>query len=122
MRSSEIYRYIQDEQSSSFWVISAAVKQFYDRHKALPVPGSLPDMKAQSKIYIDLQNLYKDKARKDANEVLHIASSLPGGGAIDKEEVHLFCKNARFIKLVNEVTDHALTIEQVIGESHNLQT
>lgn len=103
-----------DEQSSSFWVISAAVKQFYDRHKVLPVPGSLPDMKAQSKIYIDLQNLYKDKARKDANEVLHIASSLPGGGAIDKEEVHLFCKNARFIKLVNEVTDHALTIEQVI--------
>jgi NEDD8-activating enzyme E1 regulatory subunit len=70
-------------------------------------------MKAQSKVYIELQNLYKTKARRDAAEVLELAQKASGGRDIDPEEVELFCKNAAFVKMINaEVTgaDHLATV------------
>lgn len=91
----------QTEQKSVFWVIADAVKQFYDKHKCLPVPGSVPDMKAQSKVYVQLQNIYKAKARKDAGEVLELVRTTPAGHGVDPAQVELFCKNAAFVKLVN---------------------
>ncbi|OAQ96545.1 hypothetical protein LLEC1_02347 [Akanthomyces lecanii] len=89
------------ETRSSFWIIAEAVSQFYQQHGQLPVTGGLPDMKAQSSVYIQLQNIYKSKARQDANEVLKIAQGLASDVAIDPSEVEQFCKNARFIKLIN---------------------
>ncbi|KAH6690461.1 ThiF family protein [Plectosphaerella plurivora] len=89
------------EIKSSFWIIADAVKAFHEQHGCLPVPGSLPDMKAQSDVYIRLQNIYKAKARKDAAEVLEAVRRAPGGDAIDAAEVDLFCKNAAFIKLID---------------------
>lgn len=58
-------------------------------------------MKAQSKVYIQLQNIYKTKARNDVAEVLDTVRRSPGGEDIDPSEVELFCKNAAFVKLVN---------------------
>lgn len=58
-------------------------------------------MKAESKVYIQLQSIYKAKARQDAAEVLQIAQAAPGGDLIDPAEVDLFCKNAAFVKLIN---------------------
>jgi hypothetical protein len=58
-------------------------------------------MKAQSKVYIQLQGIYKAKARKDAAEILQIAQAAPGGERVDPAEVDLFCKNAAFVKLIN---------------------
>jgi len=58
-------------------------------------------MKAQSKVYIRLQNIYKAKARKDAAEILQIVQAAPGGEQVDPAEVDLFCKNAAFVKLIN---------------------
>lgn len=58
-------------------------------------------MKAQSSVYIKLQNIYKAKARKDAAEVLEIVQASPAGRDIDPREVELFCKNAAFVKLIN---------------------
>ncbi|KAK8042605.1 NEDD8-activating enzyme E1 regulatory subunit, partial [Apiospora phragmitis] len=89
---------------SSFWVIARAIKEFYQNYGCLPLPGGLPDMKAQSSVYVKLQGLYKAKARKDAQEVLEIARSLSAGGDVDSAEVELFCKNASFVKLVNATT------------------
>ncbi|KAL1837639.1 hypothetical protein VTJ49DRAFT_3559 [Mycothermus thermophilus] len=89
------------EQRSGFWLIADAVKQFYEKHKCLPLPGKLPDMKAQSKVYVQLQNIYKAKARKDAAEILETVRAAPGGDRVDAAEVELFCKNAAFVKLVN---------------------
>lgn len=74
-------------------------------------------MKAQSQVYIKLQNIYKEKARQDVNEVLDAVVHTPGGEEIDPTEVELFCKNARFIKLINAELDQPLSIEQVVGES-----
>jgi amyloid beta precursor protein binding protein 1 len=91
----------QVEQRSGFWIIADAVKKFYDKHQCLPLPGKVPDMKAQSKVYIQLQSIYKAKARKDAAEILETVRSMPGGQNIDPAEVELFCKNAAFVKLID---------------------
>lgn len=72
-------------------------------------------MKAQSRVYIELQNLYKDKARKDAEEVLNIVRGMAGGEDIDAEVVQLFCTNARFITLVNGIRNDPQSLDQVIG-------
>lgn len=58
-------------------------------------------MKAQSSVYVKLQSLYKTKARKDAQEVFETVKGLSGGEHADFTEVELFCKNARFVKLIN---------------------
>ncbi|KAK2013053.1 ThiF family protein [Colletotrichum eremochloae] len=99
----QVFEYKQTDErdaKSSFWIIADAVREFYERHQCLPVPGGLPDMKAQSSVYIQLQNIYKAKARKDAAEVLESVRQKPGGEAVDPAEVELFCKNAAFVKLI----------------------
>lgn len=58
-------------------------------------------MKAQSNVYIKLQNIYKTKARQDLDEVLKIARATAGARDVDPAEVELFCKNAAFVKLIN---------------------
>lgn len=77
------------------------MKAFYEKHGSLPLSGGLPDMKAQSSVYIELQKIYKAKARRDASEVLQLVRQTPGGDAIDPVEVDLFCKNAAFVKLID---------------------
>ncbi|KAK3379892.1 hypothetical protein B0T24DRAFT_647305 [Lasiosphaeria ovina] len=89
------------EERSGFWIIADAVEKFYAEHQCLPVPGNVPDMKAQSKVYVQLQNIYKAKARQDAAEVLNTVRATEGGQNIDPAEVELFCKNAAFVKLIN---------------------
>lgn len=96
--------------SANFWVIAHAIGQFYQKHGVLPLPGSLPDMKAQSEDYIQLQNVYKTKARQDIAEVLSsvrsLESSLHRSQPIDTTEVEAFCKNAAHIKLVRGRPSH----------------
>lgn len=57
-------------------------------------------MKAQSNIYVQLQNIYKAKARQDIQEILGTIRAHPRGSEIKIEEVESFCKNAAFIKLI----------------------
>lgn len=93
-----------DAQSPNFWVIANAISQFYQTNGVLPVPGSVPDMKAKSADYIQLQSIYKQKARDDVAEVLksvrELESKLGRKAAVDEKEVEAFCKNAAHIKLV----------------------
>ncbi|CAD0114172.1 unnamed protein product [Aureobasidium uvarum] len=90
--------------SSAFWYIANAVRTFYSTHNQLPLPGAVPDMKARSADYIQLQNVYKSKARKDAAEVLQTVRSLEAAvgrrDPIDEKEVEAFCKGAAHVKLV----------------------
>jgi amyloid beta precursor protein binding protein 1 len=48
-----------DASSPPFWVVANAVHQFYEKNDQLPLPGAVPDMKARSDTYIQLQNIYK---------------------------------------------------------------
>ncbi|KAL1960404.1 hypothetical protein VTO42DRAFT_7703 [Malbranchea cinnamomea] len=91
-------------ESNNFWIIAFAVKKFYDTHGVLPLPGSLPDMKAQSADYIWLQNIYKSKARVDAAEVEATVrateAQLNRGTQVPRKEIEVFCKNAAHIKVI----------------------
>ncbi|KAK3697560.1 hypothetical protein LTR37_017391 [Vermiconidia calcicola] len=92
--------------SSPFWLIANAIQQFYSNHGELPLPGAVPDMKAQSADYIRLQNIYKTKAREDSTEVIKTVRQLEKSTgrspklAIDEKEVENFCKGAAHIHLV----------------------
>ncbi|PWY91715.1 hypothetical protein BO94DRAFT_544439 [Aspergillus sclerotioniger CBS 115572] len=107
--------------SADFWVIAAAVREFHQRHSVLPLPGSLPDMKAQSSDYVSLQNIYKSKARKDIEEVTEIVRSVEvqlGSRPIQvsDKDIEVFCKNAAHIKVV-----HGRDIPLVNGEAYTLE-
>lgn len=78
-------------------------------------------MKAQSSVYIKLQNIYKNQARKDVEHVLDTVRSIPGGEEIDPAQVELFCKNARFIKLINGLEDKTIKLDQVVGKFHQVE-
>lgn len=87
--------------SSNFWIIAHAIKVFYDTHGVLPLPGSLPDMKATSEEYIKLQNIYKSKARADIAEVKQTVHQLletkfdnAPTSPVPDTEIESFCKNA----------------------------
>lgn len=91
-------------QSADFWIIASAIQRFYSENGVLPLPGSLPDMKAQSADYVALQNLYKDKARHDVEKVTgtvrQLEAQLGRARPILEREVEVFCKNAAHIKVV----------------------
>lgn len=92
--------------SASFWYIARAIYTFYEQHGELPLPGAVPDMKAQSSDYIRLQNIYKSKAREDYQVVLAEVRRLEkqigrsAEMAVDEKEVEQFCKGAAHVKLV----------------------
>ncbi|KAF3169041.1 hypothetical protein TWF225_009459 [Orbilia oligospora] len=94
------------KESTQFWVIARAIKEFSERNDGLlPLPGALPDMKAESKDYIRLQNIYKSKARADLAAVVGIVQDLlkglgRDGGEIAESEVETFCKHAGYAKLI----------------------
>lgn len=73
-------------------------------------------MKASSGTYVKLQTLYKEKARKDAKEVLNSAQTTPGGELVKSSEVDIFCKNARFVTLIN-AKPSALDLGEIYGTS-----
>ncbi|KAF4337693.1 amyloid beta binding 1 [Fusarium beomiforme] len=115
----QVFDYLHQDPNeirSGFWIITEAVKRFYAEHGRLPVPGGLPDMKAQSSVYIKLQNIYKERARQDVSQVLETVRSIPGGDDVDSEQVELFCKNARFIKLINAPEDKTTSLDQVVEQ------
>lgn len=92
------------QDSPTFWVIANAIGMFYTKYGVLPVPGAVPDMKARSADYIQLQNVYKSKARKDLAEVVDSVRFLERNAnrttAIEEKHIEAFCKNAAHIKLV----------------------
>ncbi|CRL28252.1 Ubiquitin-activating enzyme, E1 [Penicillium camemberti] len=111
LRSSirEIFEMDQCQQlsasSQDFWVIASAIKTFHASHGVLPLPGSLPDMKAQSADYVSLQNIYKAKARQDVEEVTATVRQLESQlgrqtPPIPDRDIEVFCKNAAHIKVV----------------------
>jgi amyloid beta precursor protein binding protein 1 len=119
------------EDSPPFWVIANAIGLFYTKYNVLPVPGSVPDMKARSADYIQLQNVYKSKARKDLAEVVESVRFLERNAnrssVIEERDIEAFCKNAAYIKLVRGRPFHVVQAgEQVkwgdraksIGEYH----
>ncbi len=106
----------QLESKSSFWIITAAIKEFFEKHNALPLPGSVPDMKAESDVYVELQNIYKAKARQDVAEVLETVRAHTSGKDIDAVEVETFCKNAAFVKLIRDIDSAPFSLQKIASK------
>ncbi|CAO3683034.1 unnamed protein product [Umbelopsis vinacea] len=93
--------------SSNFWIIARAIRDYVRNEGAglLPVPGKLPDMKADTKSYIDLQQIYRQKAQEDFEAVnSRVQDLLTSVGlladAIDEREIEEFCKHAAYVKVI----------------------
>ena len=108
------------ESTTDFWIITDAIKKFYEKHNELPLPGSVPDMKAKSNVYVQLQTIYKSKARRDAAEVLETVRAHKRGKEIEPAEVDTFCKNAAFIKLIHGADASSRSIKSIVGKSLDL--
>ncbi|KAK4057494.1 hypothetical protein OIO90_001563 [Microbotryomycetes sp. JL221] len=101
------------KESSNFWLLLRAVYEF-TRHPStgslLPLSGALPDMHADSKRYVQVQNLYKTKARQDVllveNILKELIHSIPHFESkqleerISKQELETFVKHCSFLKLI----------------------
>ncbi|XP_054245620.1 NEDD8-activating enzyme E1 regulatory subunit isoform X2 [Indicator indicator] len=118
LNTTEIPRCIEDifnddccvnltEQSPSFWILARAVKEFVanEGQGSLPVRGTIPDMIADSSKFIKLQNVYREKAKKDIVAVgNHAAKLLQSLGkapeSISERELKLLCSNSAFLRVV----------------------
>ncbi|XP_062442884.1 NEDD8-activating enzyme E1 regulatory subunit isoform X3 [Rhea pennata] len=118
LSTTKIPRYIEEifnddccinltEQSSSFWILARAVKEFVanEGQGSLPVRGTIPDMIADSSKFIKLQNVYREKAKKDTAAVgNHAAKLLQSLGkapeSISEKELKLLCSNSAFLRVV----------------------
>jgi len=90
--------------SSSFWVLAHALREFVNREGRLPVSGAVPDMFSDSERYIQLQGIYKEKAREDMEQVgRKVAQVLESLGrsaeTIQEAEVRRFCKESRNLRV-----------------------
>ena len=97
--------------SSPFWLLLRALRSFVNDDQSnnpqhlLPLTGTLPDMKATSKGYLNLQTLYRTKAQQDLMAVtthLHaLLTSLSLDTAlIPPDEVATFVKHAGFLEII----------------------
>lgn len=94
--------------SKPFWIMLQAIKEFTENegNGALPLRGTIPDMTADSNRYIQLQNVYRDQALKDADVVLHrVQDLLQRIGkpycSITEQDVKLFCRNGSFLRVIH---------------------
>lgn len=86
------------DESRSFWLHVAAIRDFTERYGRLPLQGSLPDMAADTESYIKLQRLYTSKADADAKLVAQCAAEIADRHSadidFDEESVRRYCKHA----------------------------
>ncbi|KAI8645748.1 NEDD8-activating enzyme E1 regulatory subunit-like protein [Parasitella parasitica] len=109
--SSEVRQIFEDPSCQSahgnspyFWILTRAVREFVENEGGgqLPLSGKLPDLKSDTCNYINLQNVYREKALSDLNAIKKRVKALTEGSdtQIPEETVELFCKNAAHIRVI----------------------
>uniref|UniRef100_A0A1B6EM87 NEDD8-activating enzyme E1 regulatory subunit n=2 Tax=Proconiini TaxID=565685 RepID=A0A1B6EM87_9HEMI len=93
--------------SKPFWIIAKAVRDFVENEGAgtLPLRGSLPDMTAETARYITLQQLYYNKASRDAEVVYRRVQQLlhqlnQPDDTISEADVKQFCRHAASLAVI----------------------
>ncbi|KAJ3225897.1 NEDD8-activating enzyme E1 regulatory subunit [Clydaea vesicula] len=114
--------------STNFWILAKALKSFIENegNGFLPVAGTLPDMKSDTTSYVELQTIYKNKAKQDVasvnNYLLEILNNLgKPKDSIPLEEVERFCKNANFLRVIKyrSLNDEYLNASTTLGFTTN---
>ncbi|GAV66977.1 ThiF domain-containing protein [Cephalotus follicularis] len=95
-----------DSNSSDFWVMVAALKEFIATEGCgeTPLEGSIPDMTSSTELYVTLQKIYQAKAEADFLVIAqHVRNILKKVGrdpeSISKTTIKSFCKNARKLRV-----------------------
>ncbi|WCJ37568.1 NEDD8-activating enzyme E1 regulatory subunit AXR1 [Euphorbia peplus] len=95
-----------DSNSSDFWVMVAALKEFIGNEGGgeVPLEGSIPDMTSSTELYVNLQKIYLAKAEADClvieKRVRNILKKVGrDSDSISKSTLKSFCKNARKLKV-----------------------
>lgn len=122
--------------SSDFWILAAAVRKFTENegNGKLPLMGSIPDLVTETSTFINLQNIYKNKAEKDkavvekyVKEILESLGRSPED--ISQEYISHFCKNVLFLRVhsyrtleeeYNPETSMKENFWQIADESFNM--
>ncbi|KAG5680702.1 hypothetical protein PVAND_010193 [Polypedilum vanderplanki] len=93
--------------SPPFWIMVRALKDFIENEGKgyLPLPGIIPDMTAETSLYINLQNVYRAKALQDADIVFRRVQELleelnKSCDWITEKDVRLFCREAAYIAII----------------------
>ncbi|XP_059661074.1 NEDD8-activating enzyme E1 regulatory subunit AXR1-like [Cornus florida] len=91
-----------ESNSSDFWVMLAALKEFVNNEGGgeVPLEGSIPDMTSSTESYVNLQKIYQAKAEADflvvEKRVKNILKKIGRDpNSISKTIIKSFCKNAR---------------------------
>lgn len=83
-------------------------------------------MKAKSADYIELQNIYKAKARVDVAEVLELIRKLERAvgrtNPVDAKEVEAFCKSAGYIKLIRGTPVRIPGVDRSVSTATRVRT
>ncbi|XP_043189117.1 NEDD8-activating enzyme E1 regulatory subunit-like isoform X2 [Amphibalanus amphitrite] len=92
--------------SDDFWVLVKALHEYVENEGEglLPVRGPIPDMFSDSDRYIQLQNIYREEARRGADQVQrHVHLLLESLGrpsdVITEEQVRHFCRNTHALRV-----------------------
>lgn len=64
------------QDSTPFWVMCAALREHVQSEGSLPVKGSLPDMAADTKSYVTLQQIYMKQAHAQSEAIYRRASQI----------------------------------------------
>lgn len=105
----QLERRKSDENIVKFNILALALKRFMDRNDGQrPVEGPIPDMTASTDRYVALQAVYKSKAEQDAKAMKTIvdeirtekADGLGKSPEVPEEDVKIFCKNARNLRVL----------------------
>lgn len=87
------------KESNVFWILVRSVKDFIEQDNGgwCPLAGTIPDMTADTQNYINLQNVYRQKALHDADLVYkraqqHLRELNLSSELITDKDVKLFCR------------------------------
>eukprot|EP01089_Gocevia_fonbrunei_P001628 TRINITY_DN1150_c0_g1_i3.p1 TRINITY_DN1150_c0_g1~~TRINITY_DN1150_c0_g1_i3.p1 ORF type:complete len:551 (-),score=151.11 TRINITY_DN1150_c0_g1_i3:32-1642(-) len=108
----EVQTVLEDEksknitaESSDFWIIASALREFFEKEGSLPLQGSVPDMTSDTQSYMNLQEIYGKKSKEDLATITEsVHSTLKKIGktedAISDEDIVRACKNSLYITLL----------------------
>ena len=89
----KLQRHSTTSTRTSQLLLSALIAFVRNRGGQAPLAGTLPDMTASTQSYVRLQQLYHDRAQKDAIELESYLKQDTSGTLLSNEEVSRFCAN-----------------------------
>jgi NEDD8-activating enzyme E1 regulatory subunit len=83
---------IAQHNAPRFYLLLQALERFGQKHHRTPIQGTLPDMTASSQLYLQLQRIYQEQARRDVEELRTLLTPSSHYSFTDEELVTL-CQN-----------------------------